>query len=596
MKITGGVLRPRDALSGDDWEEKITQLWTLSGNKYNPVETAFPGDVVTAAGLEHTTVGMGLGAEPDSLPPTLEAVMTYRILLDEGCDVHRAYLQLKQLEEEDPQLRILWDERLQQCRVQLMGRVQMEILQQVISRRFGLQVAFGPGQVLYRETIRTTAEGVGHYEPLRHYAEVHLLLEPGAAGSGLRFCTNCSEDALDRNWQRLILTHLEEKQHLGVLTGSPITDMTITLTAGRAHEAHTEGGDFRQATYRAVRQGLMQCESVLLEPWYVFRLEVPQSCVGRAMTDLQRMGAEFDPPTSDGTNSLLSGRGSAALLGDYPTELAAYTRGLGRFSCSFAGYFPCRQQAEVVAQLAYDPEADPDNTPDSVFCSHGAGHTVKWHQVFEHMHLPSTLPPPPEEEPSVKERGRRYLSHMASNDELMSIFERTYGPVKDRARALQSPPKPSADKPYKAAPRPAGPEYVLVDGYNIIFAWDELRELARDSLNAARERLIERLRNYQGWKQTPVIVVFDAYKVKGNPGSVEKLGGVSVVYTKEAETADMYIEKAAYDLSKRHRVRVATSDALEQMIILGSGALRISARSFQEEVEQVEQSIRDFLR
>ncbi|MGM9608331.1 MAG: NYN domain-containing protein [Oscillospiraceae bacterium] len=595
LKVTGGVLRTRDTITGDGWEEKITQLRVLSGGKFTPVEEALPGDVVAAVGLTHTSPGMGLGAQEDGPAPALEPVLTYRVFFEEGTDVHKAYLQLRQLEEEDPQLHLVWDERLRQLKVQLMGPVQREVLSQVIADRFGLTVTFGPGQVLYRETIQDTVEGVGHYEPLRHYAEVHLLLEPGEPGSGLRFASACPEDELDRNWQRLILTHLAEKQHLGVLTGSPITDMTITLTAGRAHEKHTEGGDFRQATYRAVRQGLMQARSVLLEPWYDFRLEVPQSNVGRAITDLQRMGAEFDAPETEGDFSVLTGSVSAAALGDYPRELAAYTRGLGRFSCTLRGYAPCADQEKVVQELGYDPESDVDNTPDSVFCSHGAGRTVKWREVFDHMHLPSTLNPP--EEATVEERAARYFSQVASDAELMAIFERTYGPVKDKVKALRPAVKsrPAADKPFKGKPRPAGPEYLLVDGYNIIFAWEDLRALAQDSLDAARTRLIERLRNYQGWRQCPVIVVFDAYKVKGNPGSVEKLGGVSVVYTKEAETADMYIEKAAHDLSKNHRVRVATSDGLEQVIILGGGALRLPASAFEAEVKEAEDAIRTFL-
>ena len=596
LKVTGGVLRTRDTVSGEDWEEKITQLRVLSGGKFTPVDEAYPGDVVAAVGLSRTLPGMGLGAQEDSPLPSLEPVLTYRIFFSEGTDVHKAYLQLQQLEEEDPQLHLVWDERLRQLKIQLMGPVQMEILSQVILDRFDMEVTFGTGQVLYKEIIESAVEGVGHYEPLRHYAEVHLILEPGERGSGLRFATDCPEDEFDRNWQRLVLTHLLEKQHLGVLTGSPITDMTITLTAGRAHEKHTEGGDFRQATYRAVRQGLMQAKSVLLEPWYDFRLEVPQANVGRAITDLQRMGAQFDAPETEGDFSILSGSGPAAALGTYPPELAAYTKGLGRFSCTLKGYAPCAEQDKVVAELAYDPEADVDNTPDSVFCSHGAGHTVKWRDVFEHMHLPSTLNPP-EEEASVEERAARYFSHMASDSELMAIFERTYGPVKDKVKALRPTVKSKSapDKPYRGKSRPMGPEYVLVDGYNIIFAWDDLRKLAKDSLDDARTKLIERLRNYQGFRRCPVIVVFDAYKVKGNPGSVEKLGDLSVVYTKEAETADMYIEKAAYDLSKQHRVRVATSDALEQIIILGGGALRVSASSFEQEVKEVEDTIRKFI-
>ena len=596
MKITGGVLRTRDVIAGDGWEEKITQLRILSGGKYTPVDEALPGDVVAAVGLSRTCIGMGLGVQEDAPVPLLEPVLTYRIFLPEEMDVHRAYLQLQQLEEEDPQLHLVWDERLRQLKIQLMGPVQMEILSQVILDRFGMEVTFGPGQVLYRETIETVVEGVGHYEPLRHYAEVHLVLTPGERGSGLRLESDCPEDEFDRNWQRLVLTHLMEKQHLGVLTGSPITDMTITLTAGRAHEKHTEGGDFRQATYRALRQGLMQAKSVLLEPWYDFRLEVPQNAVGRAITDLQRMGARFEAPETDGEYSILFGSGPAAALSEYPPELAAYTKGLGRFACQLKGYAPCAEQDKVVAELAYDPEADLENTPDSVFCSHGAGHVVKWRDVFEHMHLPSTLNPP--EEDTVEERAARYFSHMASDSELMAIFERTYGPVKDKVKALRPTVKSgnASDKPYRGKVRPMGPEYILVDGYNIIFAWDDLRKLAKENLDDARNKLVDRLRNYQGWRRCPVIVVFDAYKVKGNPGSVEKLGGLSVVYTKEAETADMYIEKAAYDLSKNNRVRVATSDALEQIIILGGGALRVSASAFEEEVNEVEQAIRAFLK
>ena len=596
LKVTGGVLRTRDTVSGEGWEEKITQLRVLSGGKFVPVDEAYPGDVVAAAGLSRTRIGMGLGVAKNAQAPALEPVLTYRIFFPEGTDVHKAYLQLQQLEEEDPQLHLVWDERLRQLKIQLMGPVQMEILSQVILDRFGMEVVFGPGQVLYKETIDGVVEGVGHYEPLRHYAEVHLVLESGERGSGLVLTTDCPEDKFDRNWQRLVLTHLMEKQHLGVLTGSPITDMKITLTAGRAHEKHTEGGDFRQATYRAVRQGLMQARSILLEPWYEFRLEVPQTTVGRAITDLQRMGAQFEAPEIDGEFSVLSGSGPAAVLSEYPPELAAYTKGMGRFSCQLKGYAPCAEQDRVVAELAYDPESDVENTPDSVFCSHGAGHTVKWRDVFDHMHLPSTLNPP-EEEATVEERAARYFSHMASDAELMAIFERTYGPVKDRVKALQPSVKPRSapDKPYRGKIQPLGPEYVLVDGYNIIFAWDDLRKLAKENLDDARTRLIDRLRNYQGWRRCPVIVVFDAYKVKGNPGSVEKTGDFSVVYTKEAETADMYIEKAAYDLSKHHRVRVATSDGLEQIIILGGGALRVSASMFEQEVREVEAAIRKLI-
>ena len=439
-------------------------------------------------------------------------------------------------------------------------------------------------------------EGVGHYEPLRHYAEVHLILEPGERGSGLRFETNCHQDDLDLNWQRLVLTHLLEKQHLGVLTGSPITDMTITLTAGRAHLKHTEGGDFRQATYRALRQGLMQASSVLLEPWYDFRLEIPQANVGRAMTDLQRMGADFEPPETEGDYAVLEGSAPVAVMRAYPQEVTTYTRGLGRFSCQLKGYAPCKNQEKIVEEIGYDPTADLDNSPDSVFCEHGAGVIVKWNDVPKQMHLESTLSPAPRktEEQDWTERAARYCARMATDQELMDIFERTYGPIKkDKRKALR--PTERSLKGFKAKPLPEGPTYLLVDGYNIIFAWDELKEVAKDSLDMARTKLINMLSSYQGFINSPVIVVFDAYRVKGNPGSIEHYGDLSVVYTKEAETADAYIEKVTHDLAKHHRVRVATSDGLEQIIILGAGALRISARSFHDEVLQVEKAIREYL-
>jgi len=597
LKVTGGVLRVRDTISGSDWEEKITALRVYSGAKFRQVDEAFPGDVVAAVGLNRTSPGQGLGAQPRAQSPALEPVLTYRVNLPEGYDVHKALSQFRQLEEEEPQLHVDWDERLKELRVQLMGPVQLEILHHLLLERFGLEVSFGQGSILYRETIAAPVEGVGHYEPLRHYAEVHLLMEPAELGSGIRIATACPEDMLDRNWQRLIFTHLLEKQHLGVLTGSPITDMTITLVSGRAHLKHTEGGDFRQATYRAVRQGLMQAKSVLLEPWYDFRLEVPQNCVGRAITDLQRMGADFAPPETLDDCAVISGSAPVAAMRDYPQELTAYTRGMGRFSCTLRGYAPCVEQEKVVEAIDYDPEADIENTPDSVFCSHGAGYNVKWYDVPAHMHLGSVLRPPEPEKP-MREQAAKYCSMVATDKELMAIFERTYGPIRrDPIQAMHRRAETSVPQTkYRAKPQPEGPEYVLVDGYNIIFAWDELRELAQGSLDAARVRLIDILRNYQGFKQSPVIVVFDAYKVKGNPGSIEHFGGLSVVYTKEAETADMYIEKATYDLGKKHRVRVATSDGLEQIIILGHGCLRVPAAAFEEEVREVESAIREFLK
>ena len=595
LKVTSGTLQVRDMLSGDGWEEKATQLRVYSGAKFQAVDQAFPGDVVAVTGLTRTLPGLGLGIENQGLPPVLEPVLTYRVLLPEGCDLHRALLQFRQLEEEDPQLHVDWNQHLQEIRVRLMGPIQLEILQQQLQDRFGLEASFSHGSILYKETIAGAVEGVGHYEPLRHYAEVHLLLEPAPRGSGVKIQTACREDDLDRNWQRLILTHLYEKQHLGVLTGSPITDVTITLMSGKAHLKHTEGGDFRQATYRAVRQGLMQAKSILLEPWYDFRLEIPQSCVGRAMTDLDQMGAQFDPPESLGDLAVLTGSAPVAAMEEYPQTVTAYTRGLGRFSCSLKGYAPCNNQSKIAAEIGYDPEADLENTPDSVFCTHGAGFTVKWDQVPQYMHLPSVLEIP-KEEPPMRDLAAEYCAIVATDKELQQIFERTYGPIKRTALQAMRPARHELkDKTYKASPQPQGPEYVLVDGYNIIFAWDDLKKLAQDSLDMARSQLIDRLRNYQGFRQCPVIVVFDAYKVKGNPGSIERFGDFSVVYTKEAETADMYIERVTHELGKKHRVRVATSDGLEQIIILGHGALRVSADSFRQEVTQVEAAIREFL-
>lgn len=596
IKVTGGTLKVRDTLSGSDWEEKVTQLRLYSGAKYTAVEEAKPGDVVAAVGLSKTSPGLGLGEEHQGSAPALEPVLTYSVILPEGYDIHKALQQFRQLEEEEPQLHVDWDQRLQELRVQLMGQVQLEILHQLLLDRFGLEVQFGQESILYKETISNTVEGVGHYEPLRHYSEVHLIMEPGERGSGLHFATNCHQDDLDLNWQRLVLTHLMEKTHLGVLIGAPITDMTITLAAGRAHLKHTEGGDFRQATYRAVRQGLMQAESILLEPWYDFRLEIPQANVGRAMTDLQRMGADFDPPEPEGDYSVLAGSAPVAVMRSYPKEVTTYTRGLGRFSCQLKGYAPCKNQEQIVAELNYDPTADLDNSPDSVFCEHGAGIVVKWDEVPKWMHLPSVLAPVPKESEEAvwQERAARYCARMASDQELMEIFERTYGPIKrDKRKALR--PTERTVKPFKSKPLPEGPEYVLVDGYNIIFAWDELKEIAKDSLDMARGKLVNMLSSYQGFINSPIIIVFDAYKVKGNPGSVEHYGDLSVVYTKEAETADAYIEKVTHDLAKTHRVRVATSDGLEQIIILGAGALRISARSFHEEVMQAEKMIREYL-
>jgi len=605
LKVTGGVLKAKTLLSGgqgeDSWQEKADQLRLYSGAKFSSTDAATAGSVCAVTGLTHTRPGMGLGSQAKDVLPLLEPVLTYHLVLPEGCDPHVAMGKLSQLEEEDPQLHIVWNQLLRQIHIQLMGQVQLEVLRRVIAQRFGMEVEFGPGSIVYKETIADTVEGIGHFEPLRHYAEVHLLLEPGERGSGLRFDCGCSTDALELNWQRLVMTHLGEKEHLGVLTGSPITDMKITLIAGRAHPKHTEGGDFRQATYRAVRHGLMQARSVLLEPWYAFRLEVPADNVGRAMTDIQTMGGSFDAPEPQGELTLLTGTAPVAGLRDYWQDVTAYTRGRGRLSCQVRGYEPCHNADEVIAAIGYEPERDTNNTADSVFCAHGAGFVVPWAEVAGHADIESPLKAQkqPDATPAGPAGGsaRQYTGSLEQDKQLQAIFERTYGKVE--TKAFQPAKKPARtsleDKEYKFQPKNTGPEYLLVDGYNIIFAWDELKQLARQDVSAARSALCDLLANYRGARQCEVIVVFDAYKVKGNPGSVEKSNGIYVVYTKEAETADAYIEKATYDLSKNHKVRVATSDALEQLIILGHGALRISARSFHEEMEQTQGQISRFL-
>ena len=607
LKVTGGKLRVKALLSGADaggsvWEEKVEQLRVYSGAKCKMLDEAPAGTVCAVAGLSKTFPGQGLGMEAASAPPELEPVLNYQLLLPEGMDPHVALDKLRLLAEEDPQLHILWNERLQQIHVRLMGQMQLEVLRRVIAQRFGMEASFGPGGIIYKETIAAPVEGVGHYEPLRHYAEVHLLLEPLPRGSGLRFDTICSEDRLDRNWQRLVLTHLGEKAHLGVLTGSPVTDMRITLTAGRAHLKHTEGGDFRQATYRAVRQGLMCAESVLLEPWYDFRLELPGEALGRAMNDVQQMGGRFDPPETLGETALLTGSGPVSELGAYWQTVASYTRGRGRLSCTLRGYEECHNQEEVIQVMAYDPEGDLDNSPDSVFCAHGAGFTVKWNMVPEYAHLETDLdleggePPPPASQAPPLRIPAPYPTSREEEKSLQAIFERTYGQVRrkgpDPGETFRSQPKPPPSLEKRTVPpRAMGPEYLLVDGYNVIFAWDELKNTARESLEGARHLLMDLLCNYQGYKKCVVILVFDAYKVKGNPGSVEHYRNIHVVYTKEAETADAYIERATYEIAREHpdrRVRVATSDNLEQLIILGHGAVRVSARDFHDEVEAAE--------
>ena len=595
LKVTGGTLRARDMVRGPDWEEKVTQLRLYSGAKFTALDEAPAGTVCAVAGLTHTRAGEGLGAEESWSGPELEPVLTYQVLPPEGCDAHTLLSRLRVLEEEDPQLRVEWDGRAGEVRVSLMGEVQTQVLQRVMAERFGLEVTFGPGSIVYLETIAAPVVGVGHFEPLRHYAEVHLLLEPLERGSGLVLDSACPEDELDGHWQRLVLTHLAEKQHLGVLTGAPITDMKLTLLAGRAHVKHTEGGDFRQATWRAVRQGLMSAESVLLEPWYAVRLSVPADCVGRAMTDLQRLGGSFDAPEQEGEAAVLTGFAPVSALTGYAAQVAAYTGGRGRLSCTVDGYRPCHNAGEVIAAAGYDPERDTENPASSVFCDHGGSVTVPWNEAPARMHLDSGWRPEgePEAEHAPARPAMSYESHAALEKELSAIFERTYGPVKPRAFQASRPSAQPKVKPWKGLKTTLREEWVLVDGYNIIHAWPELRELAAVDLEGARQRLIHRLRNYQGWRRCKVIVVFDAYKVKGNPGSMEQYGDLWVVYTKEAETADMCIEKTTYDLSRKdHRVRVATSDGLEQLIILGHGAVRVSAMEFLQELERVEGEIR----
>ena len=603
MKVTGGVLKTKDLLTNrrpdtpeeEIWEEKADQLRLYSGEKFRPVDSAPAGTVVAVTGLSRALPGQGLGHETAWTVPALEPVLAYQV--ETEADPSATLKALRLLEEEDPQLRVSWSGGA--IRVQLMGEVQIEILQRRLQERFGIGASFGAGRVVYRETIAGAVEGVGHFEPLRHYAEVHLLLEPLPRGTGLRFGSSCPEDQLDGHWQRLILTHLWEKPHLGVLTGSPITDMRITLTAGRSHLKHTEGGDFRQATYRAVRQGLMSAQSVLLEPWYAFRLELPEAQLGRAINDLQQMGGGTEAPETLGGEAVLTGEAPVAAMGDYAREVAAYTRGQGRLSLRPAGYRPCASPEAVIEAAGYDPERDVENTPDSVFCAHGAGYTVKWSEVPAQAHVVSGVrlgaPKPGETKEPETRRSAAYAGTIEQDKELQAIFERTYGAVKRRdflpPKAPRRPVSSDAPERRSVSRQPAGPEYLLVDGYNIIFAWDELEAMARESLDAARKALCDLLCNYQGYRKCEVIAVFDAYKVRGGQGSVEKYHNIHVVYTKEAETADAYIERATYELGKRHRVRVATSDGPEQLIILGHGALRVSAAAFREEVEAVQGQI-----
>ena len=603
LRVTGGELKVKDLLSGEGpegpWAEKANQLRLYSGTKYTLAERVGPGQVCAVTGLTQCRPGQGLGAQRDSKPPALEPVLSYQVLLPEGADAHAALDKLRRLEQEDPQLHVVWNETLGQIHLQLMGEIQLEVLRTLLAQRFGLEVSFGPGGILYKETITEPIEGVGHYEPLRHYAEVHLKLEPLPPGSGMQYAADCREEVLDKNWQRLVLTHLEEKQHLGVLTGAPLTDMKITLIAGKAHLKHTEGGDFRQATYRAVRQGLMMGKSQLLEPWYSFRLEVPAENIGRAITDIQRREGTFDPPETGLETAVLTGTAPVATLRDYPVELAGYTHGRGRISLTPVGYRPCHNAAQVIAESGYQPQHDLDNPADSVFCAHGAGFVVSWADVRSHMHVDSgwgksQRPADAAPAPSPR-RAAAYRATLEEDAELMKIFERTYGPIKRDPLAAFRPVKKTERPDFAAQSWTIAPEYLLVDGYNLIFAWEELSALAKQSLDAARTRLADILCNYQGYKKCVVILVFDAYRVPGSPGAIEQYHNIHIVYTKEAETADMYIERVTHEIGKQRRVRVVTSDGAEQIIILGHGALRVSSRLFQQEVEEVEREIRALL-
>ena len=637
LKVTGGSLKVKAVVTGagtgdqgisvqsgenDVWEEKISQIRLYSGDKYETVGEVGAGSICAVTGLSYTFPGQGLGAESGSILPVLEPVLTYRIILPEGCDVRAVLPKLKQLEEEEPELHLVWNEKLSELHAQLMGEVQTEVLKDLIAARFGLSVEFGEGNIVYKETIAEPVEGVGHYEPLRHYSEVHLWLAPGEPGSGLQFDVACSEEELAKNWQRLILTHLEEKEHVGVLTGSPITDMRITLIGGRAHLKHTEGGDFRQSTYRAVRQGLKSGKSILLEPWYDFRLEVPLAQVGRAMTDIQSMCGEFSAPETTGESTVLMGSAPVACMRNYQAQVAAYTAGRGKLTCSVKGYAPCHNAEEVIAAKGYDSEADMDNPTGSVFCAHGAGFWVPWDQVRDYMHVETvwiaererqlraeatdiasegTVAPAATEtneqgeEMAPAQPGSSQIYRSASfgnsalDEELEAIFTRTYGPIK-RERSVGGSPivrdySPSVRVPAKKTEPQT--EYLLVDGYNIIFAWEELSELAKVNIDGARGKLMDILCNYQGARGCELILVFDAYRVQGGIESVTDYHNIHVVYTREAETADQYIEKTTRKIAKHHRVTVATSDGVEQVIIMGAGAIRMSARELLEDVERV---------
>jgi len=604
IKVVGGQLKMREEFTymdqnGENISSKISSIRFYSGEKFRTADTAEAGEVCAVTGLVGTYAGQGIGFVKNSDKALLEPVMTYRIVLPKEKNVFEALKDMRLLEDEDPQLHIIWNEQNREIHIQLMGSIQLAVLTRLIAEKFGYEVSFIDGAVTYKETIKNNVEGVGHYEPLKHYAEVHILLEPLPRGSGLQFDTDCSEDDLDRNWQRLILTHLTEKTHVGVLTGSPITDMKLTLVAGKAHLKHTEGGDFRQATYRAVRQGLRMAESVLLEPYYSYELEVPTENVGRAISDLQHMCADFDTPQTIGEMSIIKGSAPVSEINNYQSDVIAYTHGKGRISFALDGYRECHCASDIAEQFAYDCDSDLENSADSIFCSHGAGFVVKWNEVYDHMHLPLTLNEEDESEEIHEEKiskAAKFVEKAVSDEELMAIFEMTYGKIKrDPVKAFKKTRVADINDRKVHLPKYKGPDYLLVDGYNIIFAWDDLKKIAEENLDAARGELIHRMCNYQGYAGCELILVFDAYKVKGRHRDIEKYCNISIVYTKESETADTYIEKVSHELSKNHRVRVATSDGVEQMIILGNGAMRISAAEFRKRCIAAENAIKEYI-
>lgn len=595
MKVTGGKLKVRDALTNGEWEEKVNQIRIYSGEKYEVVDEVEAGTVCAVTGLSQTRPGEGLGIESASRGPLLEPVLTYQIVLPKDCDPRAMLPKLREIEEEEPELRIVWNEELQEIQVQIMGEVQLEILQSIIKDRLGIDVTFDSGSVLYKETIANTVEGVGHFEPLQHYAEVHLLLEPGERGSGLEFALNCSEEVLEKSWQNLILTHLKEKGHKGVLTGSPITDIKITLVSGRAHKQHTQGGDFREATYRAVRQGLKEAESILLEPYYTFRLEIPEKMVGRAMTDIEQMHGTYEILEAKDGWTVLGGSAPVVNMRNYHAKVAAYTKGEGRLFCTLKGYEPCHNSEEVIESIGYDSEKDKENPTGSIFCKHGAGFSVSWDKVKDYMHVESYLEQRKKEssEGVVTSKAKTREEKWISLEEVDEIIRRTYyanqgkkSSWKKRRSALESYYRPRNITPNQEPKEEFKEEYLLVDGYNIIFAWSDLKEIAQENMDAARIKLLEVLSNYQGIRKCKIIVVFDAYRVKGHREEVLTYNNIYIVYTREAQTADHYIEKFVHDYHKKYQITVATSDALEQIIIMGKGARLLSANELKEEVQR----------